>query len=339
VGYSTATLGVVAVLLAVLVAALLVLLPRLVRVRLPRLNGRTLPTVLQVAGSVLVLVALVMLTLPAVRHGMPPQVDLPRNLGWPALLLAGLALVLLPVAGGPAAHAGAALFLATYPFVIYNPLNSAFWPSRTIVLLGAGTALLVGVAGQRLADTWGLAEALRRRWTAGARSRPRSVVETRRVSLAAFVLPALLVGSTLGTAVLAGTPEPYETGWYRYFNACEFSTLRSVAYRANADPQAVVITGDWEGKLVVAAFAENEARIWYKQEEFGPSFDHATEDALAARGGHTLYFVVDRYLADGDPHASAAFLQQPPYQLVTQACPSQGGQDRIAVYEYAAGAG
>jgi hypothetical protein len=326
-GNNVGVLGAMAVAAAGLVAFILLTLPQFVRDRLPRLNERPRPTSLQVAGALLMALALLALTVPALQRGtMPEHVDLPRMLGWPALALAGAAFVLLPVAGGPAAHAGVALLLATYPFTIYNPLDSPFWPHRTAVFLGLAAAMLSGVMARRLADAWPrLAHGL-----SAPSPRSRSLARAGGAPL----LATLLVASTVGASIVAETPEPYPGGWYRYYNAEEFATLRHVADRAQKDPGLLVVAGSWQGQLVVSAFTDNASRVWFKEEFFQAGFGHEGFVAESHREGRAVLVVLDRYLAEDVARPDTGFLQQSPWHVAETCCTGHAADTpRIVVYE------
>jgi hypothetical protein len=332
-------LGLVAVGMAALLAVALFFLPYMVRTRLPALNKRRNGTLVQAVGVVALAAIVVELTMPAVQHGMPAFVDLPRMIGWPLLALAVLGLLMVPFAGSPALLTGAGLFLTAYPFTIYNPLNSDFWPARTAVFLGVGAAILAGGAVARLAEAAGLPAWVARTWRArrgaAARPTPRAGRTTALVATAMAVgVPALLVGSAYAGAVLATEPAPYPGGWYRYFNQCEFDGLRHVADLLNQDPKAVGIADSWEAELVIAAFTDNSGRVWYKQDLFQPGFDHGNFAALRQRAVGGTYVVVDRYLTENVGSASDGFLHQAPWTLIDQRCPGQGElQNRLAVYQ------
>lgn len=332
-GHSAGLLGAFAVAVIGVLAAVLFMLPRIVRTRLPEINRRPRATGLQALGVLLMaglLLAIVAPTVDLPRRAavMPDFVDLPRMIGWPALALATVALLALPLAGGPAAHAAAGLFLATFPFAIHNPLDSPYWPHRTVVFVGFAAALLGGVAARRLADLPS-AVALRRAW---ARAGPGGAPVRRHArappwAAALVAVPALVVGSAVGAGVLAATPEPYEGGWYRYYSACEFAEMRGLAERLNRDPGAMVITGSWQSQLVLAAFTDDGSRVWFKSDFFHGDHDPGLVGHRAAQGKAT-YVVVDRWIVQETPGADWSFLDGPSWEKVRDECPSQGALAR-----------
>lgn len=338
-GHSAGMLGLMGVAVALGIAAFLFALPRMTSYRLPKLNQRPRPTVLQVLGVLAMGALLVAITWPALGKPMPDLVELPRMIGWPVLALAVLALLVLPVAGGPVAHAGAALFLVTYPLTIHNPLDSPYWPHRTVVFAGLAAAILVGVAAQRIVDAWRARENLSWPSWLPARGRARSLTETRSgVSANPLVLavPALLVGVVVGAALVTGTPGPYNDGdgWDRYYNQCEFDNLRAVAALSHEDPKTLILTGSWQSKLVISAFALQGDRVWYKSEFFRPSYDYDRFYGHLEAAGDHAYLVVDRYLPQEEPDADLGFLDSPPWELVKRDCRGQGEMpDKFSLYK------
>jgi hypothetical protein len=324
-------------LLAALVAGLsflpgaVLLLSRRSRARLQPVLSRQPPSLLARMGwSAGLAATLLCVTTPAIQHGMPDFVDLPRMVGWPVLALAFLALVALPFIASPAATLGASLFAATYLFVIYNPFHSAFLPHRTTIFLVVGLAMLAGVAAGAAARAVTAALARRRR----APSNP-----LRRARPAFVLAPMLLVAVLLGGSVYAGTPDAYPGGWYRLYHSCELEALRDVARDADAAPSTIVVTGDWESKLVLAALTSNASRIWLKPEFF--TQESARGDLVAAlqHNGHPVVVVVDRYLRAETPDADVRFLAEPPWRVAGEWCSGMGiEQPRIAAYASDGGA-
>jgi hypothetical protein len=208
-------------------------------------------------------------------------------LGWPLLALAAAGWTLLPFARSPAAHVGGALAAATYPFVIYNPFDSPYWSHRTVVYFAVGAVILAGVAvalAARLAAAvvvW-LSRNFR---DADFLGRPGVVA-----------VAAILVGISFTGGVVAATPQPYEGGWYRLFSECDFAKLEAVADNATEQPEAIVITGDWQSKLVISALADDASRIWYSATFFT---DQGERDGIIrwlSDAERPLIVVVDQYL-------------------------------------------
>ncbi|MHB8634761.1 MAG: hypothetical protein ACYDBQ_12505 [Thermoplasmatota archaeon] len=271
--------------------------------------------------------ALAATTLVALRVGTPSMVDLPRMVGWPLLVLAFAAFVALPYARNPASHVGAALFAVTYPLAVFNPLQSPFWPQRTVVFFSIGVVILAGGGVAQLS-------AAVMAWTAQGTTRHQPIRAGRRspwvaVGLAALALPAILAG-----AVYAETPDDYPGGWYRLFPPCEMNALSDVSRLVQADPNAVVVTGDWEAKLVMASLASDPSRVWFKSSLFAG--DRAAGDAVAvfAHQKTHVIVVVDRYLRADNPDANTTFLQQAPFHRMAGWCGTTGiAGDRVTAYE------
>lgn len=337
-------LGLLAVSLAP--AALLAFGPA--KLRSNRVLERREPHLAVRAGVSAALAAtLAFVTAAAVKAGIPELVDLPRMFGWPILVLAFAAVVLLPFLASPVSNLAASLFAITYPFTVFNPLNSPFWPHRTAVYLGVALVILAGCAGAGLVRlvTWIAA------WLHAAvasRSRPRAARPTD-LPLAALAPsrpsgPArpyfgLLAVGILATLALAGTvyaqtPDDYSGGWYRLYQPCEMDALQAIAERANANPHMVVITGDWESKLVLASFIDDSTRVWYKDATYAPG--HGTYDLKAiVKDGRSITVVTDRYLKVETPDADTTFLQGPEWTQITAACTSTAtGQPLVASYAF-----
>lgn len=284
---------------------------------------------LPVAGSITLALAaaalLVAVTFPAIKNGMPVHVDLVRMFGWPILGLAAIGLVAVPLGRWRAGWIGAAIVTVTYPFVIYNPLDSPFWPHRTAAYLGIGLVILAGIGAAALLSTarW-LAPRLAptARHGAGIHRPLGRALGSVGLVLTAVVLP---VGS-----VLAATPPTYETGWYRLYPECEFDVIRDTA--SGLDEGDVLITGDWRPKLVAAAFAPDAYDVWYS-ESFFTDPGHREETAVGlALDGRSVYVIADRHLALEHPDIDTGFLQGPEWRLVGEDCDEGLGRPRISVY-------
>jgi hypothetical protein len=250
-------------------------------------------------------------------------------------VLAGAGFILLPVSGSPVKHLGVGLMLATFPFTIYNPLSSPFWPHRTVVFFAVAAAILAGVTAQHAAEGWAV---LTRRLPSVRSLRAVSLVRASRAPL----LATLLVATTVSAAILVETPEPYPGGWYRYFNQQEFDVLRGVARLANEQPGALVVTGSWQSQLVIAAFTEDVRRVWFKQDFFEAGSDR--DGFLTGQQARpALYVVVDRYLYQEAQNEDIRFLEDksdPTRQwvLVARCCEGLASDlPRLLVYKLQTG--
>lgn len=274
-----------------------------------------------VAAACVALV-LVLVTVPAINQGMPSNVNLPVMFGWPILLMAAFALVLLPFIPSPASHMGAAILATTYPFVIYNAFDSPFWSHRTAVYLGAGLVMLTGVAAGALARAAVHAVVTRKlAFLAAPRQRARP---------AFAVMAGLLVAASLGGTVYAATPTEDQTGWYRLYDACELEGLRQVAQAADADPTALIVAGAWQPKLVLAALTTDASRVWFKADFFTSPPER---DKMMADKSRAVFVIVDDYLAAQKPKPDPSFLWQPPWQEIGRWCaPPAASSPTLFVY-------
>lgn len=282
-----------------------------------RVQVYTMPRWLRPLLSVGLVLAMVGISIPAARAGLPDHVDLVRMFGWPLLLLAGLGLAMVPLVRWRAGWAGLAVVLVTYPFVIFNPLDSPFWPHRTAAYLGIGLVLLAGVGaasvvvgarqmGTRLATT-----------SVGSK-----VGAATTLAVLAFVLTA--------SSVYAGTPPTYETGWYRLYQECEFDAIKEVA--EGSDAQTIIITGDWRTKLVAAAFVSDSERVWFSESFFlDVDYRERTTHGLALDGREVLV-IQDRHMMGEHPEYDVDFLQGPDWTLQSSSCSEGLGRPRVSVY-------
>jgi hypothetical protein len=286
------------------------------------------PPVSRAVMSAALAIFLVAVTYPAVQQGLPRFVFLDSMFGWPILALAILGFVALPFLPSPAAHLGAAIAAVTYPFVIYNPFHSEFWPHRTAVYLGLGLVLLAGVAAGALT-----------RWIVETIAAVRANAPTppRWTARPVLVLAPLVAAVLLGGAVYAATPED-NPSWYRLYEPCQFDTLQQAATRASADPDLVVVTGDWQAKLVLAALTTNASRVWYKGDFYTDPNQRA--DVLK---WHAALAVVDPHLMPSlrnqTPDADTSFLHSSPWQEVGRSCADPDtGEPAVLVYAAPRGA-
>ncbi len=277
--------------------------------------------------SIALLVAFYALTAPALAQGMPEQVELARMIGWPVLILGILPLVALPFLRGPMTYLGAGVFLATYPMVIYNVFGSPFWSHRTVVFLALGLAILVGVSAKAI-TRWGVAAI-----HAMQRAIPSRRGQPMRGSIVAVA--ALLVALSLGGTVYDATPGPYEGGWYRMYPECEMDAIESISEELDAEPDAIVVTGDWQPRLALASFTSNPERVW-----FDPAFFHSDDrrmDVMAQEDskGNPIYVVIDRHTEQGIPEGDRAFVHEDPWVERGSFCAGQGVERaRLTYYEY-----
>lgn len=269
------------------------------------------------------LVAIVALVWAANNEGFPPLVDLPVMFGWPLLILGGLGLVALPFRPTPGGHVGAALALATFPFVVFNPFDSPFWSHRTAVYFAVGLALLVGSFAASLVQA-GLALARRLPTGPAAPSiagAPALAPTPHRVAPLVAVSGIFLLICMAG-GVYAATPEQYPGGWYRLYPECEFDGLRETADIATENPDLLVITGTWQSKLVIAGLVDDASRIWYKPDFYSDPQEQANVVQMVEQNGQPLLVVVDGLLATEHPEVDPSFLDSSPWTVYATWCPA-----------------
>lgn len=262
----------------------------------------------------------------AFQQGMPPHVNLPRMIGWPILGLAAFAMIMIPFLPGRLSHLAAGLFAATYPFVIFNPLNSPYWSHRTAAFLAVSLMMLAGIAAAAIT-----------RWTANAISAKSSNPTVGARRRYAGVVAGFLVAIACAGTVYAGTPDGYEGGWYRLYPECELEGLRGIAAVADANPAAVIIVGGWQPKLVLSALTDDSYRIWYAT-AFYTDADKREEIVVnLAHQGRPVIVVIDRYLITDFPD-STGFVQGDDWQPIGSWCANQGtGQPRLLAYQTVSG--
>lgn len=264
-------------------------------------------------------VALIVVTWQALQGGLPPDVDLPRMLGWPMLGLAALGFLALPFVSGSLVHIAAAIVIATYPLVVFNPLDSEFWPHRTVVYLGVGLSILAGVAAASLAK--------------GARRAYRRLRPTTDPSSSTLMLAVgpLLLAAALGASIYTQTPGPYDEGWYRLYEPCEMDALREEADRLATQTQPRVITGDWRPAIVLRATASPDAQFWFSHSFFVNEDERGGVIAATAAEKRSLYVVEDRHTRTATEQAEHAFLESEDWLTVERHCPglSHDGQPQL----------
>ncbi len=288
-------------------------------------TDRTPPLLARIAVSASIALVLGWMTWAAVAQGMPEHVELPRMIGWPILSLAVFAVVMLPFIPSRLAHLGVALFAATYPFVIFNPLNSPFWSHRTVVFLAVGLMILSGLAAAAIV-----------RWTTRAISRHDDAAtsgRSRSLRPAFAVAAAFLVLFASAGTVYAATPNGYAGGWYRLYPTCEFQGLQEVGSMADAAPETVVILGAEEPKMVLAGLADDASRIWYAPEFFADN--ESREDTMQAwaKKGTPIVVVIDRFAVAELPEHTG-FVEGPEWELIGSWCAGQAtGTPRLLAYQ------
>lgn len=276
----------------------------------------SLPHAPPIAISVLLVGAFAAMTYVAWTRGFPEYVDLPRMFGWPILLLAAIGLAVVPFRSNPLANAAASLAIATFPLVVFNPMDSPFWPHRTAVFLGIGLILLAGVAVQALGAAATLA-ARHIRWPS-ASPRP----SNRAFALTAFA--AILVPAALAGTVYGATPDGYEGGWYRLYRPCEQDAFKAIAAQADLEPKMIVVTGSWQGKVVLGALASDTSRIWMSTGFYtDASVRQRIIDEQAPR--HPILVVLERILLSDHPDANTSFLRGDDWIPMGAWCAGVGG--------------
>lgn len=311
-GSLLANLSIAVLLLSLTPLAIKALRPKAFNGLLPAQRAPT-PFGARLLVSQALLVAVVALTWAANQEGFPPLVNLPEMFGWPLLILGGLGLVVLPFRPTPGGHIGAALAMATFPFVIFDPFHSPFWSHRTAVYLGIGLAILVGVAIVSLVQG---ALALAQRLPSGPAApivagapMPATAKPARIAPLVAISGIFLLI--CLAGGVYAATPPQYEGGWYRLYPECEFDGLRDVAATAEANPGLLIITGSWQSKLVISGLADDAGRMWYKPDFFTDATERANVIEMMEQKGEPILVIVDSRLPPPEhPDLDASFLNE-----------------------------
>lgn len=296
----------------------------LFRGRLAAMRRRRPRLPVQLLFSGLILAGILAVTFLALAIGMPEHVDLPRMLGWPLLLLAAVGAVALPFLRSPVAHAGAALSIVTYPFVVLNPFQSEFWPHRTAVFLGVGLAILAGVTAAAAARGIGR---LGHAAVNHGRS-PRALRKVRPTFVALAI--SFLVATGIGGTVYAATPEAYDKGWYRLFPECEFDQLRELA--GQTGPEAVLVTGTWQAKLVAAPFADRAEDTWFMESFFYSEDKREETIAGLAKEGRGVIVVIDRHVEMENPELPTGFLEGGEWEQVGAWCDQGTAKPRLVAY-------
>jgi hypothetical protein len=284
--------------------------------------SRGLPTPLRWVAACAMAGTAVGIGLLAADRGFPDHVHLVRMFGWPVLALAVVGLVATPLLRTRAAWAGwagFALATVTFPFVVFNPLASPFWPHRTAAYLGIGLVVLAGCGAAGMVT---LASAAVRRMGQRRRSR----LPARGAAVGAIALVAVMLGGT----VYAATPPAYESGWYRLYHECEYEALQGLANQVG--PRDIIVAGDWRSKLVLAAFSHDSSNVWYSEAMFkDPNYREKTLVGLAL-DGRAVYVVIDRHVLTEHPDYDTTFVRSDDWSEQGAYCSEGVAQARLSIY-------
>lgn len=209
-----------------------------------------------------------------------------------ALALLGVVLAF----GRPTALGDLALALAgvMFPFtsiqVFETVFDSEYWPSRAVVYLALGVALLGGVAAAYAAEEAARLVSARRasRWAAPA---------------------ATLVTVMLVAGAVAAAPERHEP-WYRLYSDEHFELFEETAAMMEADPKMRVVVASWQPGLILKALADPY------QVRYGPKYYNMTDGRTKIVDevpDDRLYVLVDPFLIERmeqDPTVDLSFLDQ-----------------------------
>lgn len=301
-------------LLALAPLAVKALAPRAFRSLFPT-ERAPMPFAVRLIVSQVLLIGVIATVIVSRRGGWPPQVDLFVMVGWPLLVIGALGLGALPFRPTPAAHVGAAIALATLPFVVFDPFNSPFWSHRTAVYFAFGLAILCGVAFSA-----GVTAALAASKRLAASPAANGKAQRSPGTMAALAATGVLVLLAIAGGAYAATPSTYDGGWYRLYEECEFDGLRETAGIAEDEPRLLVITGTWQSKLVLAALADDASRMWYKPDFFTSAEERDNVVRMLAEQGRPLLVVVDPLIAQEHPEIDTSFLDADPWTPVDQWC-------------------
>lgn len=313
VGDELSLLAPVVLVVSLLPAAFLAIQPQALAV-LPEPPFETRSRLSRVAIGVAIAITVAAVTLLAVRSGMPEFVDLPRMLGWPLLVLAALALVCLPFLASPLAYLAAGTVAVCYPLAVFPPLGSEFISHRIVVYLGLGVAILAGLFAE------GVAGWLR----SGLGTETGSIAGVQRGTVVGLVAMLAVAGS-MGGAVLAQTPEPYEEGWYRLYEPCELEALREVADRIGRSPDTLVVAGDWRPSTVLAALADPQPRVWFSESFFVSGSERRGLGMELEASEGSLYVLEERHLHEEKPDLDLSFLRGEDWVPVASWCGAELG--------------
>lgn len=271
--------------------------------------------------SVLVALGLTAVIAAGIVTGLPDLVDPVHMVGWPLIVLAGLGLLGLGLLSGPVAYLAAGLSLASLPLTLFSPFEG-FVPHRAVVFMVVGMSLLAGVLAG------GLSRGLQGRFEHAGERSPSGF------PLAFSLIPALLVAGSFGAGILAGTPDPYEDGWYRLYEPCELDALREIADSIE-HPNTLVITGDWRPGIVLPALAGPEPRIWYHEAFFHDDRERQTLIQQQSENLGKLYVVEDRHMRHQQAPEQRGFLQDGDWRIEQTWCEERGRfhEVRLHVHE------
>ncbi len=287
------------------------------------------PVHLRITLGLCLAATLFLLTLPAVEAGMPEFVDLPRMYGWGMLGLAALAFSCLPFMRHRIGLPLAGLAMITYPFVVYNPLDSPYWPHRTAAYLGIALVAFTGIGAAMVVRALRLAtEAIA---TALAKARAKGQAPMQRSSAYSIGAVVTILGaSVMAGTVYAATPLEYEEGWYRLYPECEFNELRAIA--EDSRPGTVIVAGSWQAKLVMGAFSEDGMDVWYSYEMF--TREDRREKTLRGLDleDRDIIFVVDRYMRTEQPPFDDHYLDAAPWEPLGTWCAEGLAHPRLTAH-------
>ncbi len=122
---------------------------------------------------------------------------------------------------------------------------------------------------------------------------------------------------------MAATPEPYR--WYRLFPDCQYEALQDVAQQATDHPNMLVVTGDWQAKLVVAGLTSNASRVWFDAAFFTSKSHRDGVMGMLSQQGRPAIVVVDSYLV-ANRAADTKFLASSPWQEQGPWCQGAAGK-------------
>ncbi len=313
---------------ALIPAGLLLFVPDAVDRVVLRFCAKRRSAWMKALASILLAIGLVTMTRVALQGGFPDQVDPRRMFGWPLLAMGTLVVVALPWISRPAIVLGAAVALSTYPFMIFNPLDSPFWPHRTAVYFGLGLTILAGAGAQWLA---GAVQAWPNRLAIRATQTNPGISRTRWAGVA-LVAP-LLVGGVVGATVYAGTPDGYEGGWYRLYHPCELEALQLIANEIGEEPDLLIVSGSWQAKLVLAGLSSDATRVWFKPDLIANEWEREKFLADQHRQQKHLLLVLDQHFRYEYSHLDTGFLDEHPWQQTGSYCAGMGiSHSRITTY-------
>jgi hypothetical protein len=222
-----------------------------------------------------------------------------------ALALLGLALAF----GRPTAlgDMGIALAGVMFPFtaikIFEDVFDAQYWPSRAVVYLVLGIALLCAVS---VAYAVGMAA----RFVAARRT-------------ARWAAPAAMLASIMLLAgAVTAAPATHEP-WYRLYNDEHFAAFERTADMMNDDPKMRVVVASWQPGLMLKTLADPY------QTRYGPkyyAFDDYRQRIHDEDPKDRLYVLVDRFAMNekyNHPETELSFLDTGQYELVLKTSDDQ----------------